>query len=371
MMKRGVDVGFWRGRRVFVTGHTGFKGGWLCLWLYKMGAQVAGYALAPKPPQRAGAKGVYDAVRLGDVLCADTANDINDAESLANAVDGFAPEIVFHLAAQPLVIESYKTPLQTYQTNVCGTANLMNALRDIKSIKAAVIITSDKCYDNAEHGRPYDENDALGGRDPYSSSKACAEIVARAMAMSFLGDIGIATARAGNVIGGGDWAEDRLIPDIVRMYEYGDDTLHIRHPNAVRPWQHVLEPLAGYLQLAQHCAGNPQAEVEGWNFGPDDEGAATVGDIAKLMAQQWQKPPPVIETKTGGEYYEAKLLRLDINKAKTRLLWKPALTLPKAAEMTAKWYQAQMQTKGADKTNMRDMTLAQIEEYQTAAALVV
>ncbi|MGI9337295.1 MAG: CDP-glucose 4,6-dehydratase [Gammaproteobacteria bacterium] len=366
-MKKAADSGFWRGRRVFVTGHTGFKGGWLCLWLHLLGAKVGGYALLPQPAKRAGADGVFDAVRLGDMLCANTINDIGDAEGLARAVAGFAPEIVFHLAAQPLVIESYKTPLQTYQTNVCGTANLMHALRDITSIKAAVIITSDKCYDNAERGRPYCESDALGGRDPYSSSKACAEIVARAMAMSFLGDIGVATARAGNVIGGGDWAGDRLIPDIVRMLDGGDSALRIRNPGAVRPWQHVLEPLAGYLQLAQYCAENPKAEVEGWNFGPDEDGAATVGEVAELMAQQWgEKLPKGDDDKNndGDAYYEAKLLHLDITKAKARLSWKPVLTLPMAVEMTAKWYKAQ----SSGKTNMRDMTLSQIAEYQAAAA---
>ena len=364
---------FWRGRRVFVSGHTGFKGGWLCLWLHKMGAQVGGYALAPQAAgfapdasKASNAAGVFDAVRLGEMLQANTIADIADAEKLARAIADFAPDIVFHLAAQPLVIESYKTPLQTYQTNVCGTANLMFALR--QNAKAAVIITSDKCYENVERSRPYDESDILGGRDPYSSSKACAEIVARAMALSFLDGIGIATARAGNVIGGGDWAQDRLIPDIVKMLGGGDSSLRIRNPAAVRPWQHVLEPLAGYLQLAQYCLENPDADMESWNFGPGDECAATVGIVAKLMAQEWGAKLP--QDKTGGDdnkseaFYEAKLLRLDISKAKARLPWQPALTLPQAVAMTAKWYRAQLSAK----TDMQELSLAQIEEYENAAA---
>ncbi|MEE8515679.1 MAG: CDP-glucose 4,6-dehydratase, partial [Alphaproteobacteria bacterium] len=267
----GLDTGFWAGRRVFVTGHTGFMGGWLCLWLGRLGAEVYGYALTP-PTEPS----LFEAAGLASHM-ASTIADVRDYERLSAALQAARPEVVLHLAAQPLVRRAYAEPVETYATNVMGTVNLLEAVRQCPTVRAAVIVTTDKVYENHERTRGYRETDALGGREPYGNSKACAEFAADAYRRSYFhdSDTGIATVRAGNIIGGGDWAQDRLVPDAMRAFAVGEP-LHIRHPNSVRPWQHVLEPLSGFLVLAERLAAAPADWAGGWNFGPDENDARTV-----------------------------------------------------------------------------------------------
>ena len=326
------DPEFWRGRKVFLTGHTGFKGGWLALWLGHMGAEVTGYALAPETdPSLYALAGVAGGMR--SVIA-----DIRDADAVARALRDSGAAIVFHLAAQALVRASYADPLGTYASNVMGTAHVLEAVRQTPSVQAVQVITSDKCYDNREWDYPYRETDRLGGHDPYSNSKACAELVVESYRRSFLRAAGIrlASSRAGNVIGGGDWAPDRIVPDCIRALAAGRP-ITIRSPQATRPWQHVLEPLSGYLVLAerqyQDC---PEAEG-GFNFGPRDEAAVPVGELAAGIVRAWG----------GGELqcaaakatlHEAGNLRLDISKARARLGWQPRWDLEQALAMTVDWY---------------------------------
>lgn len=331
------------GRRVFVTGHTGFKGGWLCLWLQRLGAQVAGYALPPPTePNLFSLAGIADGMQS-------TIADIRDGERLAAAIADFRPEIVFHLAAQPLVRYSYEDPVSTYATNVMGTVNLLEALRRIDSVRAAVIISSDKCYDNPaqrEASAGFRETDPMGGDDPYSSSKGCTELVVHAYRHSFFHPdryadhgFGLATARAGNVIGGGDWARDRLIPDLVTAFHNGQPAI-VRNPAGVRPWQHVLEPLYGYLLLADQLYRHGPAFGEGWNFGPDDSDALPVAKIATALAAAWGEGA---QWQLGGnseQPHEAHILRLDCQKARTRLGWKPVCPLPDGLLRVVEWYRA-------------------------------
>lgn len=343
---------FWRGRRVLVTGHTGFKGSWLCLWLVSLGAEVHGYALSPPTDPS-----LFEVVKVGDLLASSEIADVRDSEALCAAVSRVRPEVVFHLAAQPLVRYSYRAPVETYAVNVMGTVHLLEAVRRNDCVRAVVSVTTDKCYENREWPWGYRENEPLGGHDPYSSSKACAELVSAAYRDSFLAASGVAlaTARAGNVIGGGDWAADRLLPDFLRALDAGK-TLTIRSPGAIRPWQHVLEPLSGYLALAEALVASGTQAAEAWNFGPVDDDARPVGWIldrlsARVPELRWQcdaSPQP----------HEANYLKLDSSKARARLGWAPRWRLDKALDMTVDWHRAWRH--GSD---MRAVSLAQIAEY--------
>ena len=345
----------WRGKRVLVTGHTGFKGGWLSVWLASLGAKVAGYAL--DPPTR---PSFFVSARVGELL-ADHRGDIRDAPATRRVIEAFDPEVVFHLAAQPIVKEGYRAPVDTYATNVVGTASVLEACRHAPSLAAVVVVTTDKCYENREWDRGYVETDALGGHDPYSNSKACAELVSDAFRRSyFSGDartVGIATARAGNVIGGGDWAADRLIPDLVRAAMAGTEAL-IRNPGATRPWQHVLEPLHGYLLLAEALLDDPARHAEAWNFGPDAGGDRAVRDVVESLAARWQGRLRW-RLDTAEHPHEAGKLMLDSAKAHARLAWKPRLALDDALALTADWY-ARYMGGGAD---LRAESEAQIRHY--------
>ncbi len=348
-----VSAAFWAGRRVLLSGHTGFKGGWLALWLQELGAEVFGYSLpAPEAPS------LWQVARLAERVPG-TLADIRDAQRVADAVAAFRPDIVLHLAAQPLVRESYRAPADTYATNVMGTLNLLEALRRCDSVRAVLVVTSDKCYENREWLWPYRESDGLGGHDPYSSSKACVELLCASWRESFLRESGIAlaTARAGNVIGGGDWSADRLLPDILRAWQAGQ-SLTLRYPQAVRPWQHVLEPLHGYLCLAQALAEQGNAVASAWNFGPDSDGLVSVGELVERLAQRW--PGQARWTvEAAGQPHEAGLLALDSSQARARLGWRPRWSLQQAIERTLDWHQA-WQT-GED---MQTFSRAQIAAYQ-------
>lgn len=349
-----VEPGFWAGQRVFITGHTGFKGTWLTLMLHRLGAQVTGFSLDP-PSQ----PNLFQlSIEGGDIQ--DIRGDIRDLGRLRQAMYDSAPTVVLHLAAQALVLASYRDPVGTYATNIMGTVHVLEAIRTCASVQAAVIVTSDKCYENREWYWPYRETDHLGGHDPYSSSKACAELATSAYVRSFLDGEGptVATARAGNVIGGGDWAEDRLVPDIVRAL--GASTLPcLRHPEAVRPWQHVLEPLYGYLLLAQLMATGRRDMAEGWNFGPDVSALRSVGWIAQAMLERWGGLISVQLDKSPHPH-EAGLLALDSSKARSKLGWKPKLTVQEAVEWTVDWYKSVARS-GPD--DARSKCLEQIDRY--------
>lgn len=348
----------WQGRRVFLTGHTGFKGGWMALWLARLGANVRGYALAPSTEPN-----LFTVARLGSIL-EDIRGDVRDPEALHRAMHEFQPEVVFHLAAQPLVRRSYVDPVGTYSTNVMGTAHVLEAIRTLRSLRAAVIITTDKCYLNREWHWGYRENDSLGGYDPYSSSKACVEILSASYRSSFfpperIADhgVGLATARAGNVIGGGDWSEDRLIPDLVRGFCSGRKVL-IRRPLAIRPWQHVLEPVAGYLAIGERLLAGESEFAGVWNFGPWDDDAWTVGRVATVMARHWGRGAGWVADNSE-TVHEAGFLKLDSSKARAKLHWLPQLRLESALEWLVSWYQAWQD--GAD---MYSYTIEQIEKYE-------
>ena len=348
---------FWRGRRVFLTGHTGFKGGWLSLWLQQLGAELTGYALAPATDPslfiKANVAGGMHSV-IGDV---------RDNEKLELAMQMALPEVVFHLAAQPLVRASYVDPVGTYQTNVLGTIHLLESVRKTPSVRAVVIVTTDKCYENKEWIWPYRESDPLGGYDPYSSSKACAEIVASSWRNSFFHadryaehGVAIASARAGNVIGGGDWSTDRLIVDVMRAFSAGK-TLAIRNPAATRPWQHVLEPLRGYLTLAERLVTDGARYASAWNFGPQYTDARPVEWIVRYLAAKWRHTSDW-KLDEQQHVHEAQMLKLDWSKAHAELGWQPALTLPDALDSTFAWYQQQ-----ADGADARTLCLEQIASY--------
>lgn len=350
-----VNSDFWRGRRVFLTGHTGFKGGWLATWLQHAGAEVHGYALAPPT-----APNLFSVARVADGLAGHTTGDLRDAPRLAAALRQAEPEVVFHLAAQALVRPSYAQPVDTYAVNVMGTVNLLEAVRGCASVRALVNVTTDKCYDNREWLWPYRENEALGGRDPYSSSKACAELVTAAYRDSFLAPAGVAvaTARAGNVIGGGDWAADRLLPDFFRAVDAGRP-LEVRFPDATRPWQHALEPLAGYLRLAERLLTDGAAFAEAWNFGPADAGAQPV---RWLLDHLCARQPGATWHHVGGAHpHEAGLLKLDSSKARSRLGWRESWDLATALDMSLQWHRAWRA--GED---MHEVCLRQIDAHQRA-----
>lgn len=354
-----VNQDFWRGKRVLMTGHTGFKGSWLSLWLQSMGAQVVGYALAPPTNPS-----LFEVAEVGKGMTS-IIGDIRDLERLRAVFAEHKPEIVIHMAAQPLVRYSYIEPVETYSTNVMGTVNLLEAVRSTPSVKAVVNVTSDKCYENREWSWGYRENEAMGGFDPYSSSKGCAELVAAAYRNSYFHPdkyqqhgVAIASARAGNVIGGGDWAGDRLIPDILRAITEGKP-VNIRNPHAIRPWQHVLEPLSGYLQLAQKLYEEGVAYAEGWNFGPNDEDAKPVQWIVEKLTEAWGEGASwVID---GGDHpHEAHYLKLDCSKAKARLDWHPRWHLDETLDSIIRWNKQWLAGK-----NMKKVSLQQIADYQT------
>jgi CDP-glucose 4,6-dehydratase len=353
-----MNPGFWQGKRVLLTGHTGFKGSWLGLWLQSMGAQLAGFALAP-PTQPS----LFELASVGSGMHS-VLGDIRDLAALQTVLTAHQPEIVIHMAAQALVRHSYQNPVDTYATNVMGTVHLLEAVRQTPGVKAVVNITTDKCYENREWVWGYRENEPMGGYDPYSNSKGCAELVTAAYRASYFNPatyvqhgVALATVRAGNVIGGGDWAADRLLPDILAAFEQGQPAV-IRNPHAIRPWQHVLEPLRGYLSLAEQLYTHGPDFAEAWNFGPNDEDAKPVGWIAQHMAALWGAGAQW-QTDDGVHPHEAHYLKLDISKARSRLNWHPALRLQDALQLIIDWSQARRA--GAD---MRARTLAQIHHYQ-------
>ncbi|MBT5223419.1 MAG: CDP-glucose 4,6-dehydratase [Gammaproteobacteria bacterium] len=354
----GMNPSFWRGKKVFLTGHTGFKGSWLSLWLQQLGAQVTGYALQP-PTNHS----LFEVARVEQYMTS-IISDIRDSTMLTNAMRQAAPDIVIHMAAQPLVRRSYVDPIETYSTNVMGTMYLLEAVRQTPSVRAVVNVTTDKCYENKEWVWGYRENEPMGGFDPYSSSKGCAELVTAAYRNSFFNtakysehQVALATARAGNVIGGGDWAEDRLIPDILRAIEAGQ-SVNIRNPHATRPWQHVLEPLNGYLALAEKLYTDGAAFAEAFNFGPAEEDAKPVQWIVEQLTQQWGDGANW-KLDQAEHPHEAHYLKLDCSKAKIRLDWRPRWTLGQALKNIIVWHKAHQC--GDD---MRELSLRQIAAFQ-------
>lgn len=332
MEKVALDRAFWADRRVLVTGHTGFKGSWLLLLLDRLGAQVSGLALAPQTTPA-----LFDQIG-GATWCRHHVADIRDRDAVARIIADARPEIILHLAAQPLVRRSYADPIETFSTNVLGTANLLDAARKVVGLRAFVSVTTDKCYRNDGRTHGYREDDRLGGHDPYSSSKACAELVSQCFRDSYFAanGIGVATARAGNVIGGGDYALDRLVVDAVRAFRLGTAP-EIRNPGAVRPWQHVLEPLTGYCLLAERLAADPARFASGWNFGPPPEDAAPVARVVGLLARHWGREQH-FSLQTGDHPHEAGLLTLDSSRATRDLGWTSRLSLEQAVDWTAEWY---------------------------------
>lgn len=350
-----MDQSFWRDRSVFVTGHTGFKGGWISLWLSKLGAKVHGYSLIPPTTLN-----FFSETQLEKRIEDSVIGDIRDLSKLTSALQTAKPSIVIHMAAQPLVRESYVSPVETFSTNVIGTVNVLEAVRSVDTVEAVVSITTDKCYENQEWVWPYRENDRLGGHDAYSSSKACAELAAVAYRSSFLAEAGIqlASARAGNVIGGGDWATDRLIPDFLRAVDEGEP-LSIRSPNAIRPWQHVLEPLSGYLLLAERLVTEGTEFAEAWNFGPEEADAKPVSWILDRLCQKIPSANWVLDRSP--QPHEASVLKLDSVKAKTKLDWAPRWSLDTALDNTVEWHQLWREGQ-----SMAEASVHQIEAYQIA-----
>ncbi|MET0732845.1 MAG: CDP-glucose 4,6-dehydratase [Casimicrobiaceae bacterium] len=349
---------FWRSRRVFVTGHTGFKGSWLCLWLQRLGAVVHGYALAPPP-----GPSLFRSAGVGERMHC-TIGDVCDLPKLRAAMEQARPEVVMHLAAQSLVRTGYDDPIQTYGTNVMGTVHVLESVRHVKGVRAVVNVTTDKCYENHEWPWGYREVDALGGVDPYSSSKACSELATAAYRRSYfpaeLHDrhgVAVATARAGNVIGGGDWAKDRLIPDLLRAIAAGS-SVRIRQPNAVRPWQHVLEPLSGYLMLAERLHSDGHEYAESWNFGPQDDDMRPVRWIVENVVRSWG-PEARWELDSGEQPHESRYLRLDCSKARSVLGWTPRMRLIQALEWTVEWHKAH--AGGADMSELSDDQIGRFE----------
>jgi CDP-glucose 4,6-dehydratase len=345
---------FWYGKRVLITGHTGFKGSWLSLWLQSMGAELRGIALNPTTdPALFDVAGVVKGMDHKVV-------DIRDYDGVRKLMIDFKPEIVIHMAAQPLVRLSYQQPIETYSTNVMGTLHVLEASRHAGSVRAIVNITTDKCYENKEWVWGYREDEPMGGYDPYSNSKGCAELVSSAYRRSFLKDAGIAlaTARAGNVIGGGDWAQDRLVPDILHSFENQKPVL-IRNPHAIRPWQHVLEPLSGYMLLAESLYEKGQTDAEAWNFGPRDEDAQPVKWIVEILCTLWGKDASW-KLQPGEHPHEASYLKLDISKATQRLQWQPRWSLEVALDKIIEWHQAWLAS-----DNMQNACLNQINQYES------
>jgi CDP-glucose 4,6-dehydratase len=357
-----MNQDFWRKKKVLLTGHTGFKGSWLSLWLQSLGTELVGYSLPPPTHPS-----LYDLAQVENGM-ESIRGDVLDLEHLRRVVREHRPEIIFHMAAQSLVRRSYADPVGTYATNVMGTVNVLEAIRNTPAVQAVVIVTTDKCYENCEDQRAYRETDRLAGFDPYSSSKACAELVTAAFRKSFFiaksreVTTGVASARAGNVIGGGDWAADRLVPDVMRAILEGKELL-VRNPDAVRPWQHVMDPLCGYLMLAEKLCEDPVRFSESWNFGPDESETLSVSAVLERLGALWG-PPPLWRYDGGPQPHEARYLKLDCTKAKTELGWLPQWSLNLALEATVRWYQAQQLHQ-----DVRSLTLKQIRTYQSALNL--
>ena len=350
-----IDLSFWKNKKVFITGHTGFKGAWLTLWLHELGAKITGYGLPANTDPS-----FYEALNIKSI-CQDIVGDVRDLQFLKEALDSSQAEIVFHLAAQPLVRKSYEDPVETFSTNVMGTVHLLEAVKNSTHVKACVIVTSDKCYENQELPSAfYKEEDRLGGHDPYSSSKACSEIVTSTYIKSFFHEkshLGVATARAGNVIGGGDFAQDRLIPDIYRAIIEKKD-LRIRFPDSIRPWQHVLVSLSGYLKLAEQLFHHPKTYSGPYNFGPIDKEVLTVREMVDLMLKEISQDL-VISYESQKVRHEAKLLKLDTSKATSVLGWRQVWTMKVAIEQTALWYKAFL-----DNQDIKRISLDQIREFE-------
>lgn len=344
---------FWKGKHVFVTGHTGFKGSWLCLWLQMLGARVTGYAL--KPPTR---PSLFQLAGVARSMKSITA-DVRDLPRLKAELRRAKPQLVVHMAAQALVRASYADPVGTYATNVMGTVNVLEALRGPKSVRAVVIVSSDKCYENRERDQGYREDEAMGGHDPYSSSKGCAELVTAAYRRSYFSGAGaaVASARAGNVIGGGDWSKDRLVPDALSAF-LGGKTLRVRSPNAVRPWQHVLDPLNGYLTLAERLWDDGPAHSGAWNFGPADDDNRSVSWIVEQLARRWGEGARW-EVDRAQQPHEAGLLKLDCSKAQAKLNWHPSIELSATLDSVVDWHRRQ-----ASGENARKLTEKQIARFQ-------
>ena len=352
-----LNESFWRDRSVFVTGHTGFKGGWLTTWLLEMGARVAGYALAPDTRLS-----YFELCGLGRRM-ASIMGDIRDRPALERAIISSAPEVIFHLAAQPLVRRSYQRPAATFATNIMGTVNVLEAARKLESVRAIIVVTSDKCYYPVPATNGYTEQDRLGGFDPYSASKACAEIVTFAYTQSFFDQsparVGAATVRAGNVIGGGDWAEDRIVPDAIRALERGE-ILTVRNPDAIRPWQHVLEPLTGYLMLAERLYEDGAKWSGAWNFGPSPDSEITVGNLADLLVAHWGAGSWRHGTESAASP-ETVVLRLDSAKALRQLGWRRRLSISDAVRLSVNWYRA---ARPEDAGTCYRMSIGQIQSYE-------
>ncbi|MND79987.1 CDP-glucose 4,6-dehydratase [compost metagenome] len=356
MEAMGLNRAFWAGKRVLLTGHTGFKGSWLALWLQELGAEVSGFALDPGTDPS-----LFELARVGTGL-KDVRGDLRDLGALLELVAEVQPEIVLHLAAQPLVREGYRDPLGTYSSNVIGTLNLLEAIRQIGGVRACVLVTTDKVYANQEWAWPYRESEALGGHDPYSSSKACCELLAQSYAASFFAPgrynehgLALATARAGNVLGGGDFAPERLIPDVLKAWS-ANAPVTLRYPQAVRPWQHALEPLAGYLQLAARLFEEGPAFSGAWNFGPGEADMCSVGEVVSLLAKRW--PQAAGLRVEASDLHEAGLLRLDSSRARQLLGWRTRWSLKECLQHTLDWHVA---WKSGD--DMRAVTLDQLNLY--------
>jgi CDP-glucose 4,6-dehydratase len=356
-----VDRSFWKGKRVFLTGHTGFKGSWLSIWLASMGAKVTGFALTPNTTPS-----IFNLLSIEDQIEMSVIGDLCDFDLLTRSMRDSAADIVIHMAAQPLVRYSYSNPIETYKTNVLGTAHVLEIVRQMDTVRAALVVTTDKCYENHERGERFKESDPLGGYDPYSSSKACAELVTAAYRQSYFSDspsrskTALATARAGNVIGGGDWSADRLIPDVIRAFDLGEPVA-IRSPYAIRPWQHVLEPLSGYLLLLENLYNIGQSFASAWNFGPLDSDARTVQSVIELMVNRWHTKATwhLVDTP---QPHEAQLLRLDCHRAHEHLNWQPHWSLEDAIDKIVDWHRSNDLRK-----DMVEVSLSQIDEHQHAS----
>ncbi|MGJ8620588.1 MAG: CDP-glucose 4,6-dehydratase [Methylophilaceae bacterium] len=354
---------FWQDKPVFITGHTGFKGAWLSLWLQSLGAKVTGYSL--NPPSEVN---LFEVAQVGEAMYS-IYGDVRDAAHLKKSVLEAKPSVIFHLAAQSLVLQSYQDPVETYSTNVMGTVNVLEAIRQCDTVKSVVVVTSDKCYDNKEWDWAYRENDQMGGYDPYSSSKACTELVVDSYRKAFFSaanqhqqSIAVATVRAGNVIGGGDWAQDRLIPDVIEAFTK-QVPVKLRNPSAVRPWQHVLEPLGAYMLLAEKLFNQGMAYAEPWNFGPNAAGTQTTEWLVQRLADYWKSDARALIQHQANEAHEAHCLMLDCTKAHSKLGWQPKWTIERALEHVVDWYQAYRHQE-----DMHAFSMKQIVQYQACAA---